>query len=72
MDVKTYHGVSLQDCKRECDKIKGCNNFRYCEDYEIATCILKTGIINEIEKQMDEDETCFTSYRVCDSHGIMK
>ena len=67
--LETYDGVSIEDYKNECNKARGCNNFRYCEDTQIATCTLMNGKVNEILEQTNVHSRCYTNYRVCDPHG---
>ena len=67
--LEIYDGVSIEDCENECDKTRSCNNFRYCDDTQIATCILMNGKVNELVDQTDVHERCYTNYRVCDTHG---
>ena len=70
--VEIYDGVSVEDCRNECYKMRGCNNCRYFEDTLIATCILMNGKVNEIVDQTDVHGKCYTNYRVCDTHGTYK
>ena len=65
----TYDGVPIEDCENECNTARGCNNFRYCEDTQIATCTLMNGKVNEILEQTDVHSRCYTNYRVYGTYG---
>ena len=67
--VEIYDGVSIEDCKTECDKARDCNNFRYCDDTQIATCTLMNGKVNEILEQTHVHSRCYTNYRVYGAYG---
>ena len=61
---KYVGGNTLEDCKKKCDQLDGCESFGYCPNQEGGSCWMRDKSVCMKCEQKERTDDCFTVYKV--------
>ena len=57
---KYVGGNTLEDCKKKCDQLDGCESFGYCPNQEGGSCWIRD---KRVVLQKERTDDCFTVFK---------